>query len=107
VAGDSRSIRTFTSHATRPPTFLLHAQADTVDDVNHSLVYYKALKDAGVLTVMHLYTDGGHAFWAATHQGTRLCAVASVTAARIRNRLQRPVRPVCSRPMSGSSSERE
>jgi len=31
-----------------PPTFLLQAEDDHVDDVNHSLVYYIALKNAGV-----------------------------------------------------------
>ena len=45
-----------------PPTFLLHAEDDPVDDVNHSLVYYVALKKAGVPVEMHLYAQGGHAF---------------------------------------------
>ncbi len=51
-------------HVTRntPPTFLLQAETDSVDNVNHSLVYYIALKNAGVPTEMHLYADGGHAF---------------------------------------------
>ena len=51
-------------HVTRntPPTFLLQAQTDIVDNVNQSLLYYIALKDAGVPTEMHLYRDGGHAF---------------------------------------------
>src|SRR5262249_7056765 len=45
-----------------PPTFLLQAEDDPVDDVNHSLVYYAALKKAGVPVEMHLYARGGHAF---------------------------------------------
>jgi len=45
-----------------PPTFLLQAETDTVDNVNQALVYYIALKDAGVPTEMHLFADGGHAF---------------------------------------------
>jgi len=45
-----------------PPTFLLQAETDTVDYVNQSLVYYRALSDSGVPTEMHLYTHGGHAF---------------------------------------------
>ncbi len=45
-----------------PPTFLLQAQDDDVDNVNHSLVYYIALKSAGVPVEMHLYPKGGHAF---------------------------------------------
>jgi acetyl esterase/lipase len=45
-----------------PPTFLLHAEDDKVDNVNHSLVYYIALKNTGVPVEMHLYAQGGHAF---------------------------------------------
>jgi acetyl esterase/lipase len=45
-----------------PPTFLLQAENDDVDSVNHSLVYYIALKKAGVPVEMHLYAEGGHAF---------------------------------------------
>jgi acetyl esterase/lipase len=45
-----------------PPTFLLQAEDDDVDSVNHSLVYYIALKNAGVPVEMHLYAHGGHAF---------------------------------------------
>jgi acetyl esterase/lipase len=45
-----------------PPTFLLQAENDTVDNVNQALVYYIALKDADVPVEMHLYAQGGHAF---------------------------------------------
>src|SRR5438874_13217694 len=45
-----------------PPTFLLQAENDNVDDVNNSLVYYRALKSAGVPVEMHLYPEGRHAF---------------------------------------------
>jgi acetyl esterase/lipase len=45
-----------------PPTFLLQAEDDDVDDVEHSLVYYIALKKAGAPVEMHLYAQGGHAF---------------------------------------------
>jgi acetyl esterase/lipase len=45
-----------------PPTFLLQAEDDYVDGVNQSLVYYIALKNAGVPAEMHLYAQGGHAF---------------------------------------------
>ena len=45
-----------------PPTFLLHAEDDPLDNVNHTLVYYMALKDAGVPVEMHLYAHGKHAF---------------------------------------------
>src|SRR5437016_8509898 len=51
-------------HVTKqtPPTFLLQAEDDHVDNVNQSLVYYTALKNAGVPVEMHLYAHGGHAF---------------------------------------------
>jgi len=45
-----------------PPTFLLQAEDDHVDNVNDSLAYYIALKEAGVPVEMHLYAQGGHAF---------------------------------------------
>ena len=45
-----------------PPTFLLQAENDPVDSINNSLVYYIALKNAGVPTEMHLYAEGKHAF---------------------------------------------
>ncbi|MBB5360484.1 acetyl esterase/lipase [Rhodanobacter sp. ANJX3] len=49
------------SHDT-PPTFLAQAEDDDVDGVQQSLVYYAALKKAGVPVEMHLYANGGHAF---------------------------------------------
>jgi acetyl esterase/lipase len=45
-----------------PPTFLLQAEDDPIDDVKNSLVYYAALKRAGVPVEMHLYAQGRHAF---------------------------------------------
>ncbi len=45
-----------------PPTFLLQNEDDPVDNVENSLVYYAALKRAGVPVEMHLYAQGGHAF---------------------------------------------
>lgn len=45
-----------------PPTFIVQAEDDPVDNVNNSLVYYIALKNAGVPVEMHLYAHGGHAF---------------------------------------------
>lgn len=45
-----------------PPTFLLQSENDPVDNVNNALVYYIALKNAGVPVEMHLYAEGGHAF---------------------------------------------
>jgi len=45
-----------------PPTLIVQAENDPVDSVNNSLVYYIALKNAGVPVEMHLYAQGGHAF---------------------------------------------
>jgi acetyl esterase/lipase len=45
-----------------PPTLLIQAENDPVDEVRNSLVYYIALKKAGVPVEMHLYAEGGHAF---------------------------------------------
>ena len=48
--------------AQTPPTFLLQAQDDPVDSVENSLVYYAALKKAGVPAEIHVYGKGGHGF---------------------------------------------
>ncbi len=45
-----------------PPTFIVQAVDDPVDPVENSLVYFTALKKAGVPVEMHLYPHGGHAF---------------------------------------------
>ena len=51
-------------HVTKqtPPTFLLQAWDDHVDDICNSTVYARALDDAGVPTEVHLFAKGGHAF---------------------------------------------
>jgi acetyl esterase/lipase len=45
-----------------PPTFLLQAQNDPVDDVRNSMAYSLALRNAKVPVEVHLYAQGGHAF---------------------------------------------
>lgn len=45
-----------------PPTFIVQAWDDDVDDVNQSLVYARALEMADVSTEVHLFAHGGHAF---------------------------------------------
>ena len=45
-----------------PPTFILQAQDDPVDNIHESLTYYLALLKANVPTELHLYPHGGHAF---------------------------------------------
>lgn len=51
-------------HVTRetPPTFIVQAEDDPVDAVQNSIVYFLALKQAGVPAEMHLFAHGGHAF---------------------------------------------
>lgn len=48
--------------AQTPPTFLVQAVTDPVDPVENSLVYFIALKKAGVPVELHLFAQGGHAF---------------------------------------------
>ena len=48
--------------AETPPTFLLQATDDPVDDVDNALVYYVALQRAKVPVELHLFAHGGHAF---------------------------------------------
>ncbi len=45
-----------------PPTMLVQAADDPVDNVANSLVYFEALQAAGVPVEMHLFAHGGHAF---------------------------------------------
>jgi acetyl esterase/lipase len=51
-------------HVTKqtPPTFLLQAWDDPVDDICNSTVYARALDNAGVPAEVHLFAKGGHAF---------------------------------------------
>jgi acetyl esterase/lipase len=53
-----------TIHVTRqtPPTFLVQAWDDPVDDICNSTLYARALDAAGVPTEVHLFAKGGHAF---------------------------------------------
>lgn len=45
-----------------PPTFLLQAWDDPVDEICNSTLYARALDEAGVPTEIHLFAKGGHAF---------------------------------------------
>ena len=51
-------------HVTKatPPTFLVQAWDDPVDEVCNSTVYARALDAAGVPAEVHLFGSGGHAF---------------------------------------------
>ncbi|MDB5200799.1 MAG: hypothetical protein JWQ27_208 [Ferruginibacter sp.] len=54
--------RTLPVDKNTPPSFLLQAGNDNVDSIQNSLVYYIALKKAGVAAEYHIYAEGGHAF---------------------------------------------
>lgn len=54
--------RTIRVDSQTPPMFILQAGNDNVDTIQHSLVYYIALKKAGVHAEYHVYAEGGHAF---------------------------------------------
>ncbi|MBO9664056.1 alpha/beta hydrolase [Dokdonella sp.] len=45
-----------------PPTFLLQAWDDPVDEICNSTIYARALDKAGVPAEVHLFAKGGHAF---------------------------------------------
>jgi len=45
-----------------PPTLLIHAMNDPVDDVRQPMAYALALNDAGVPVDLRFYATGGHAF---------------------------------------------
>ncbi len=51
-------------HVTKrtPPTFLLQAWDDPVDEICNSTLYARALNQAGVPAEIHLFAKGGHAF---------------------------------------------
>ncbi|MGZ3183187.1 MAG: alpha/beta hydrolase [Telluria sp.] len=48
--------------AKAPPTFILQAENDPVDNVRNSIVYFLALQEKGVPAELHIYPEGGHAF---------------------------------------------
>ncbi|MEJ2147489.1 MAG: alpha/beta hydrolase [Acidobacteriota bacterium] len=45
-----------------PPTFLIHADDDTTVPPQNSILFYLALKKAGVRAEMHIFRHGGHGF---------------------------------------------
>lgn len=45
-----------------PPTLILHAMNDPMDEIREPMAYALALSDAGVPVDMRLYAKGGHAF---------------------------------------------
>ncbi|WP_434026851.1 alpha/beta hydrolase [[Pseudomonas] boreopolis] len=65
-APDAGTVRRYSLQnrvdARTPPTFLVHAQDDAVVPVENSLLFYDALRRAGVPAEMHLFPRGGHGF---------------------------------------------
>ncbi|WP_428631988.1 alpha/beta hydrolase [Sphingopyxis sp.] len=51
-----------TISAKAPPTLIIHAMNDPVDNIRQPMAYALALNDAGVPVDMRLYARGGHAF---------------------------------------------
>lgn len=45
-----------------PPTLIIHAMDDPVDNIRQPMAYALALSDAGVAVDMRIYAKGGHAF---------------------------------------------
>jgi len=45
-----------------PPTLIIQAEDDPVDDVRNSIAYFLALRARKVPVEMHIYPHGGHAF---------------------------------------------
>lgn len=52
-----------------PPAILIHSNDDNAVPVEHSIAYFKALKDNSVVAEMHLYPYGGHGYSLALGQG--------------------------------------
>jgi acetyl esterase/lipase len=48
--------------AKAPPTLIIHAMDDPVDNIRHPMAYALALNDVGVSVDMRVYAKGGHAF---------------------------------------------
>jgi dipeptidyl aminopeptidase/acylaminoacyl peptidase len=46
--------------AQTPPTFLFHTSADTAVPAENSVLFYMALRKAGVPAEMHIYERGPH-----------------------------------------------
>ncbi len=59
---DLTLMRATAPDARTPPTLIIQAEDDPVDDVRNSVTYFLALKAAKVPVEMHIYAHGGHAF---------------------------------------------
>lgn len=62
-AGEGFELEPFDHISSKaPPTIIIAAEDDPVDDVRNSIAYFVALRSAKVPAEMHLYAHGGHAF---------------------------------------------
>jgi Dipeptidyl aminopeptidases/acylaminoacyl-peptidases len=75
---DAAALRRFSMQhqvsADTPPTFLLHAQDDEAVPVGNSLLFHRALVQAGVPTQMHIFPRGGHGFGVRGTKGLTVAA---------------------------------
>ncbi|MCE5339808.1 MAG: alpha/beta hydrolase [Planctomycetaceae bacterium] len=57
-------------NANTPPTFIIHAADDDVVPVENTLMFFTALKNAGVQNCeMHIFSKGGHGFGMGFREG--------------------------------------
>jgi acetyl esterase/lipase len=67
VAPTEEQIRLFSNELQvtkdTPPTLILHAADDRLVDVDNSVVFFEALRHAGVLVEMRLFEKGQHGFF--------------------------------------------
>lgn len=62
-SGEGMTLRPFNIISRNaPPTLLIHARDDKVDDPRHSIAYAQALEAVGVPVQTHIFPKGGHAF---------------------------------------------
>ncbi|WP_425611753.1 alpha/beta hydrolase [Xanthomonas hawaiiensis] len=85
-------------HAGMPPTFLVQAQDDPVVSVENSLLFYQALRQAGIPAELHLFAHGGHGFGVRGIAGLPLAAWPQLALSWMRNvqddpRARAPVPP--------------
>ncbi len=75
---DAAQVRAYSPQlhvdARTPPSFLLHAQDDTVVPVRNSLLMHEALLRAGVASELHVFPQGGHGFGTASGTGLTVAA---------------------------------
>lgn len=72
---DSAQMKQFSTHLQvtpdTPPSFLFHAANDPVVPVQHSLLFFEAMKKNGVPCELHIFETGGHGFGMGQDGGTK------------------------------------